>query len=110
MNSLMMNSEIITYKRKPNYINKLEKKEILKAIRIYQLLLSFVKNEIKEKEKNENLFFSSSVEQKKESNKTNISNNYDHKSGETYENSDFEESSTNEDSSSEMSCEEEINL
>ena len=29
---------------------------------------------------------------------------------ETYENSDFEESSVNEDSSSEMSCEEEINL
>ena len=71
--------------------------------------MSFIKREIKEKKKNSNISFSSRIEPK-ESNKTDISNNYDHKSGETYENSDFEESSVNEDSSSDMSCEEEITL
>ena len=107
-----MNSEIITHKKKPKNINKLEKKESLKAIRIHQLLLSFIKKEIKEKKKNINIFFSSYIGKEKESNKklSRIPNNYDHNSGETFENSDFEESLSNEDSSSDMSCEEELSL
>ena len=105
----MKNSEIMKYKNKSN---ELEEKENTKAIRIHQLLLSLIKNEIKEKNKNLTLFFSSKIESKKENNilpsKKNISNNSDHNSGETDENSDFEESFSNEDNSSDMSCEEEI--
>ena len=114
MDCLKINSEIIKYKDKTIDINKLEKKENFKAIRIHQILLSFIKKEIKDKKKNINIFFSSCIEQKEESNislsKKNLSNNNDHNSGETFVNSDNEESLESEDSSSSMSCEEEISL
>ena len=114
MDCLIMNSEIIKNKDKSIDINKLEKKENFKAIRINKILLSFLKKEIKEKKKNLNLFFSSCVEQKEESNKSpskkNLSNNYDYNSGETFVKTGNEESLENDDSSSDKSCEEEINL
>ena len=109
-----MNSELIKYKDKPIDINKLKKKENFKAIQIHQILLSFIKKEIIEKKKKINISFSSCIEQKEESNislsKKNLSNNNDHNSGETFVNSDNEESLESEDSSSSMSCEEEISL
>ena len=114
MDCLMMNSEKMENKDKSNGINKLDKKENLKAIRIHQILLSFIKKEIKEKKQNLNLFFSSCIEQKEESNKSinkkKLSNKYDHNSCETFVNTDNEESFENEDNSSDMSCEEEISL
>ena len=51
MDCLEINSEIIKFKDKTIDINKLEKKENFKAIRIHQILLSFIKKEIKDKKK-----------------------------------------------------------